>query len=181
LNIFRKYKKQFECLWAETTLGRPAQRAARARGYDAARLGDGAARWADGGTGDGRGTGGSPARGWRRGATATGERRGGPGDAASDCGGQDDGVRRGAVGVGARAGCRDARRVIPTAALRRARDARRMAATRQRGTATRARRGTRRLTGGAPSAISELKIIPKENSSKQIDRKWEKFQKNLWR
>jgi hypothetical protein len=42
----------------------------------------------------------------------------------------------------------------------------------------RRRRGARRLTGGARSSvISELKITPKENSSKQIARNWEKFWK----
>jgi hypothetical protein len=44
---------------------------------------------------------------------------------------------------------------------------RRVAATRQRRAAARARRGTRRLTGRAhSSAIFELKFTPKEISSK---------------
>jgi hypothetical protein len=113
-----------------------------------------------------RGTGGSPARGRRCGATAMGERRGGP-SGGRDGGATGEAVGREAVGraaSGVRAlsgqGCPDTRCAIPIAALSRGRP----------------------LTGGArSSAIFELKITLNENSSKQIARKWEKFQKNSWR
>jgi hypothetical protein len=88
--------------------------------------------------------------------------------------GRDDDARGEAAAVRARLrralsgrGCRDAWCAISTAALRRVRAARRVSAMWQRHAAVRARRGARRLTGGAhSSAISEFKNHPDENSSK---------------
>jgi hypothetical protein len=96
--------------------------------------------------------------------------RGSQGDGgASKAGGRKRRARGGREADGAsEAGCRDARRPVPTAALSHGVCAAR-GSTRQRRAAARERRGVRRLTGGArSSAISKLKITPKENSSKQI-------------
>jgi hypothetical protein len=88
-------------------------------------------------------------------------------------GGRGDGGAREAVGRRA-ARARPAvwtRGVLSRQRLEAASSARRVAASRQRRGAARARRGAQRLTGGARSlVISELKITPKENSSKQIAR-----------
>jgi hypothetical protein len=88
--------------------------------------------------------------------------------------GRDDDARGEAAAARARLrralsgrGCRDAWCAVSTAALRRVRAARRVSAMWQRHAAVRARRGARRLTGGAhSSAISEFKNHPDENSSK---------------
>jgi hypothetical protein len=130
-------------------------------------------------TGDGRGMGGSPARGRRRGTTATGERRGGrgggPGDAASvgtaarsarqsgrrrrARGGALSGVRRGGLS-GRVARC-------PDSSFKPRATARCVAATRQQRATAWAQCGARRLTGGVRSSvIFELKFTPDENSSK---------------
>jgi hypothetical protein len=118
-----------------------------------------------------KGRGGSPAWGRRRGTTVTGEWRGGT---AMD---RRRRLRTVAIGTAARAarqaarGCRasgergEGRGGSPDSGLKAREQRWRMAATRQRRAARQARRGTRRLTGGAhSSAISELKITPDENS-----------------
>jgi hypothetical protein len=168
-----------------TQLGQPAQRAVHggsARGGGAARR-----RCCSASrrrcTGDDRGTGGSPARGQRRGAASMGERlqsgqrcgrRGSQGDGAVSeaVGATAMRARRGAVGAGARVGLSGHMARCPDSGLK----------VRARRVAHRSHAATARCHAGPArrassdrwdplSMISELKIIPKENSSKQIARK----------
>jgi hypothetical protein len=100
-------------------------------------------------------------------------------------GGQDDGAvgeavgatvaraRRGAVGAGARAGLSGRAARCPDSGLK----ARARRAACGSHAATARYRAAFDRWGPLP-AISEIKITPKENSSKQIARKREKFQEN---
>jgi hypothetical protein len=144
--------------------------------------------------GDGRGMGGSPARGWETaeerasgeaagaavratrlrtaavGTVARAARRAGGRCRAAGARrlGQRRRTRGGRGGGGAReAGLSGRAARCPDSSFKPRVIARRVAATQQWCAAARARRGARRLTGGArSSAISELKFTPKENSSK---------------
>jgi hypothetical protein len=107
--------------------------------------------------------GGSPVRGRWRGAMVTGEQRGSRGGTAAV-----QAARLGQDGGGMGEACGGGREAVGRAASARA--------------LSRRRWRVRCLTGGArSSAISELKITPNENSSKQIFRDWDKFWKNSWR